>query len=102
MTKKMLCAALVSAALADAGLAAAVEQNEQSTAATPPEKASAIWQFGAFVDGAYANDFNSPANHLFRSRGTTPRVDETAVNMAAAYLRKAAAPSSRWGLEVTA
>jgi len=64
-------------------------------------EACADWHFGAFIDGAYANDFNSPANHLFRSRGTTPRVDEVDLNMAGAYLRKTASECSRWGLELT-
>src|SRR2546425_13316634 len=61
----------------------------------------ADWHFGAFIDVAYANDSTSPANHLFRSRGTTPRVDEVDLNMAGAYLRKIASESSRWGLELT-
>jgi len=57
---------------------------------------------GAFVDVGYLKDFNSPGNHLFRTRGTTPRVDELDVNMAAAFLKKAPTPASRWGLELTA
>lgn len=66
------------------------------------QEASPSWHAGAFVDVGYLNDLNSPANHLFRTRGTTPRVDELDVNMAAAYLRKAATPGARWGVEVTA
>ena len=58
-------------------------------------------QYGGFVDIAYANDFNHPSNHLFRNRGTTPRVDELDVNMAGAYVRKIASESSRWGIEAT-
>ena len=57
---------------------------------------------GAFVDVGYLKDFNDPANHLFRARGTTPRVDELNVNMAAAYFRKTTSASSRWGFEATA
>src|SRR5438445_555945 len=71
-----------------------------SQAAAPPIPAGE-WHVGAFVDGAYAKDFNDPANHLFRNRGTTPRVDELDVNMAAAYVRKGATASSRWGIELT-
>jgi hypothetical protein len=60
------------------------------------------WRGGAFVDAGYLGDSNDPANHLFRPRGTTPRVDEVNVNMAVAYLRKTTTTSSRWGLEATA
>jgi len=28
------------------------------------------WQYGGFLDLGYSLDFNHPANHLFRSRGT--------------------------------
>ena len=62
---------------------------------------STIWQYGGFVDAGYLHDFNEPANHLFRSRGTTFHVNEVNLNMAAVYLRKAASESSRWGLEAT-
>jgi len=61
----------------------------------------ADWQYGGFVDIGYLGDVNSPANHLFRSRGTTPRVNELDVNMAAAYIRKTVSESSRWGVEAT-
>ncbi len=59
------------------------------------------WFYGGFIDAAYLLDFNHPANHLFRSRGTAYKVDEPILNMAAAYLRKTASESSRWGMEVT-
>jgi len=59
------------------------------------------WFYGGFLDAAYLLDFNHPANHLFRSRGTTYKVDEPILNMAAAYLRKIGSQSSRWGFEVT-
>src|SRR5215831_16049578 len=68
---------------------------------TPESGASSTpWQFGGFIDLDYANDFNHPANHLFRNRGTTPRVDEVDVNMAAAYIRKDTSPTSRLGAEL--
>jgi Putative beta-barrel porin-2, OmpL-like. bbp2 len=67
--------------------------------APPPTPA---WHAGAFADVGYLGDFNSPGNHLFRARGTTPRVDEFDLNMAAVFLRKTTTPASRWGLEVTA
>jgi len=59
------------------------------------------WQYGGFLDAAYLLDFNHPSNHLFRSRGTTYKVDEPILNMADAYLRKTATESSRWGMELT-
>jgi Putative beta-barrel porin-2, OmpL-like. bbp2 len=72
------------------------------TAAAAPQAPSTEWHAGAFVDIGYLKDFNAPANHLFRTRGTTPRVDETDVNMAAAYLKKSPSAASRWGIELTA
>jgi hypothetical protein len=63
---------------------------------------AAAWQWGGFVDVGALFSSNSPSNHLFRNRGTTPRVDEIDLNMAAAYLKKPATESSRLGLELTA
>jgi hypothetical protein len=60
------------------------------------------WHYGGFADLGYLLDFNHPANHLFRNRGTTPRVDELDLNMAAIYLTKDASDKSRWGLELEA
>ncbi len=64
--------------------------------------AGSEWQYGGFIDAAYLWDFNDPANHLFRSRGTAYKVDEPILNMTAAYIRKIANESSRWGFELTA
>jgi len=50
----------------------------------------------------YLLDFNHPLNHLFRNRGTTPRVDELDLNMAAVYVTKDASDKSRWGMELEA
>src|SRR5215470_7109430 len=66
-----------------------------------PQPSKTTWQYGGFLDFAYLEDFNDPANHLFRSRGTTFHVNEWDINMAAIYLRKAATESSRWGTELT-
>jgi hypothetical protein len=66
-------------------------------AATP----TADLQYGGFIDVGELFDTNSPANHLFRNRGTTPRVDEFDVNMTAAYFRKTTTESSRVGIELT-
>lgn len=60
-----------------------------------------VWQGGAFVDVAYLASGPRPANHLFRNRGTTPRVDEPALDMAGVFVRKAATDDSRVGFEAT-
>ncbi len=59
------------------------------------------WQYGGFVDLGYLPDFNYPSNHLFRNRGTTPRVNELDLNMAGVYVRRDASELSRWGMELT-
>jgi Putative beta-barrel porin-2, OmpL-like. bbp2 len=73
---------------------------------TPAQDASqqtkSAWHYGGFADLGYLLDFNHPANHLFRNRGTTPRVDELDLNMAAIYLTKDASEKSRWGMELEA
>ena len=71
----------------------------------PGDTAAALsatpWQYSGFIDTGYLHDFNYPANHLFRSRGTTFHVNEVNLNMTALYLRKMPAESSRWGTELT-
>jgi len=73
------------------------------TAAGPgsqPQSATTPWQYGGFVDVGRFWSSTSPTNHLFRNRGTTPRVDEWDLNMTAAYLKKAPSESSRAGVEL--
>jgi hypothetical protein len=72
-----------------------------SAVAQPPDPPPPV-QYGGFVDIGDLYTSSSPANHLFRNRGTTPRVNELDVNMAAAYVRKSASESSRLGFEATA
>jgi hypothetical protein len=72
-------------------------QTTDAPPALPP-----AWHAGAFVDLGYLRDFNKPENHLFRTRSTTPHVNELDLNMAAAYARKTPTAASRWGLEATA
>ena len=79
-----ICAALLAA-----------QDTPAPSAPAPP------WHYGAFADGAYLYDFNSPANHLFRDRGTGFYVDAPVLNMAAVYLKKDASEQSRWGMELT-
>lgn len=71
--------------------------SSRAFAQAPP----ATFQYGAFVDAANLSSSTNPPNHLFRNRGTTPRLDELDVNMAAAYLRKTLTDASRFGFEIT-
>jgi hypothetical protein len=68
---------------------------------SPTAPDSSDWTYGGFIDVGYLNSFNDPSNHVFRGRGTTPRVDEWDLNMAGALLKKAASERSRLGLELT-
>ena len=68
---------------------------------SPPDQRSIEWQYGAFIDVGRLFSSTSPSNHLFRNRGTTPRVDEWDLNMTGAYLKKVPSESSRAGVELT-
>jgi Putative beta-barrel porin-2, OmpL-like. bbp2 len=59
------------------------------------------WQYGASVDIGYLYDSHDPANHLFRSRGTTFYVNGVQANMATLYLTKVPAEHARWGVQLT-
>ena len=98
-----LCLPLLSQAVAVGAVAAAPERDPSPSAtSSPPDAATqSDWRMGGFLDATYIKDFNAPPNHLFRNRGTTPRVDEFDLNMAAAYVRKAPSNASRWGVELT-
>jgi hypothetical protein len=85
---------LLPALLACSALLAA--QDPPAPAAPAPR-----WHYGAFGDGAYLYDTNTPANHVYRFRSTTAFVDEPALDMVAGYVRKDATPESRWGMEFT-
>lgn len=74
---------------------------QEPQAQTTPAPPSPLWQYGGFVDAAYLLAFNHPANDLFRSRGTTYKLDQPLINLAAAYLQKNASESSPWGLQLT-
>src|SRR5262245_40799250 len=49
--------------------------SEQGAEQQPAHTPDPVWFYGAFLDSAYLLDFNHPANDLFRSRGTTYKVD---------------------------
>jgi len=63
------------------------------------EPAASDWHYGGSIDLSHAVDFNFPDNRLWRSKTTTPSVNEPALNMAVGYMRKDATLQSRWGLE---
>jgi len=73
---------------------------QESTQEPPAEPPKPLWHYGGFADLGYSLDFNHPSNHLFRNRGTTPRVDELDLNMGGVYLNKDASKQSRWGMEL--
>jgi len=76
-------------------------QTQAETQTQTPAPAP-LWQYGGFADFGYSLDFDYPSNHLFRFRSTTFKVNELDLNMAAAYVKKAASEHSRWGVELAA
>jgi len=74
--------------------------SHQAAAQTATEGGSP-WHAGGFLDIAVVDDFDNPSNHLFRNRGTTPRVDEFDVDMAGVTAGKQASNASRWGADLT-
>lgn len=91
-----------SAAAEEAGSPAQqAELRADGVAEAEARKAEATrWRYGGFIDLGYSLNFNFPANHLWRNRSTTPRVNELDLNMAGAYLRKDVSTLSRWGMEI--
>src|SRR5262249_60403144 len=75
---------------------------EPVTQAAPDVPVAPAWHAAGTLDVSMLNSNNDPENDLFRTRGTTPTVDAFGINMAAASLKKAAGPASRWGVELTA
>ncbi|MDH4369875.1 MAG: porin [Nitrospira sp.] len=63
------------------------------------EPSQSDWHYGGLLDLSYELNFNFPDNHLWRSKTTTPSVNEPALNMAVGYVRKDPSQHSRWGLE---
>ena len=66
---------------------------------TEADGGASLWRYGAYVDLSYALDFNFPQNHLWRSKGTSPRVNELAPNMGLIYIKKKADEGSPWGMD---
>jgi hypothetical protein len=61
---------------------------------------TSVWTVGAYMDVAFLNSFNQPANRTWRSKSTSFQLDRLEGNMLTAYLRKDATAESRWGLQV--
>ena len=57
------------------------------------------WNYALYLDLGYNLNFNNPGNNLWRSKGTTFKVNEPQVNLALGYISKKATPQSRWGFE---
>lgn len=72
----------------------------QESPDSPTSTSNPTWHYGAWVDLAYAIDPNFPENHRWRSKTTTPRVNELAPNIVVGYVRKDVTIQSRWGLEL--
>lgn len=103
-------AALLAISLTAAPLVASAQTLDRSTpnpspsitqTQSAPPSSPIQWQYGAFIDVGRLFSSTSPSNHLFRNRGTTPRVDTWDLNMTGAYLKKAPSESSRAGVELT-
>ena len=98
----LLCAKGVAQDMKQLAMDAEFGCQEPAAPQSVPAPPMPPWQYGGFVDAAYLLDFNHPANDLFRSRGTTYKLDEPILNMAAVYLQKSVSDTSRWGMQLTA
>lgn len=59
---------------------------------------ASMWEYWTYLDLGYNRNTNDPDNNLWRSKGTTFRVNNPQVNMALGYVSKGATPQSRWGM----
>jgi Putative beta-barrel porin-2, OmpL-like. bbp2 len=109
MHKKRILRMLLSAALCASTLPkrlladdkeAVKDASQEAHPQTENQPPKSLWKYSGFLDLGYLLDFNHPANHLFRDRGTTFKVDELDLNMAGAGVKKEASPDSRWGTEL--
>ena len=56
------------------------------------------WRYATYLDLGYNINFNDPENGIWRSKGTTFKVNSPQVNMALGYVRKDPTTESRWGM----
>lgn len=83
-----------------AALCGAIVLSSTLTSAWAEAELWSDWHYGGYLDVSYAIDFNFPESHRWRSKGTTPRVNEFAPNMLLAYVQKDRTVASRWGMEL--
>jgi hypothetical protein len=65
----------------------------------PQSSGSQKWDYALYLDLGHNWNSNYPGNDLWRSKGTTFKVNEPQVNLAMGYVSKEATPQSRWGIE---
>jgi len=65
----------------------------------PQDPVSQLWDHSLYLDLGYSSSSNNPENNLWRSKGTTFKLNQLQVNLGMAYVSKEAAPQSRWGIE---
>ena len=66
----------------------------------PQDPGSQRWDYALYLDLGYNLNFNYPGNNLWRSKGTTFKVNAPQVNLAMGYVSKEATPQSRWGMQL--
>jgi hypothetical protein len=95
----VLCICLAPTRLPADDQEAAKETPQDSQPPRPSPQSKSAWSYNGFVDLGYLLDFNHPSNRLFRERGTTFKVDDLDLNMAAAGFKKEASQDSLRGAE---
>lgn len=70
-----------------------------SSFAADTRRDTSDWHYGGSIDLSYAVNSNFPENHFWRSKTTTPKVNELSLNLVVGYVRKDPTDRSRWGLE---
>ncbi len=103
LSRLLLCAlgALTSSA-GGAETAGTLPAGSVEVSTDAPAEQRALWSFDAFLDFGHALSLQHPAERQWRSRGTTPRLNETQLNMAGVAVTKAATAASPWGMELLA
>lgn len=65
-----------------------------------PVTSDAMLSYGAYMDGYYADDFGGSNDEVWRSKGTTERLNMPTANIAMAYVSKSTSDDSPWGGEL--
>ena len=85
---RLLFAALILCAWGGGVMPARAEESQPTS--LPPaaveglgqdRPAKTLWHYGAYLDLTYPIDFNYPANHIWRSKVTTQKVNELSLNV---------------------